>query len=327
MLKPASPASPERFQSDQLITKYLAFLRCRRLSELTISARETDLCKFVQFQTEFYPTRSALDLDVHAIRHGVAWLRTLGLADRSMLRVLSSWRGWYRYLLSEYSVSGGNPVSDIRIKARKTTLPGFLSLSQTERLLNVNPSNDLEVRDHAMAELLYGCGLRVSELVGIEVNGRFCIRDGAVTVVGKGKKVRSVPVGRAAQRALENWLALRSRYAQRSEKALFVSHRTGRRLSQRAVRSRLQRFASLSGLEIRVHPHMLRHSFATHLLQSSGNLLAVQELLGHKTVRSTQVYTHVDVRSLTEVYDRTHPRSRFGLQGRADCSAPKPLAA
>jgi integrase/recombinase XerC len=241
-----------------------------------------------------------------------------GLAPRSIALVLSAWRGLYRWLGHERLIAA-NPVDSVRAPKMPKPLPKALSVDQAvalaEPVEGSSTSPALAARDQCMVELLYGCGLRVGELVGLDVRagdqaaGWIDAADGSAHVLGKGGKRRSVPVGTPALRALHAWLAQRPALAAPLEPALLVSQR-GTRLTASQIRSRLKRRALAAGLPTHVHPHMLRHSFASHLLQSSGDLRAVQELLGHANITTTQVYTQLDFGHLSKVYDAAHPRAK-----------------
>jgi integrase/recombinase XerC len=255
------------------------------------------------------------------VRRWAGQLHAQGLAPRSISLVLSAWRGFYRWLGRDGLVLL-NPVEGVRAPKAPKPLPKALSVDHAVALAEHGnrPAAALDdpvlaARDHCMVELLYGCGLRVGELVGLDVQpsnqaaGWVDGPDASAHVLGKGGKRRSVPVGRSAQQALVRWLELRSQLADATEPALFVGHR-GTRITPSQVRSRLKRQALLAGLPTHVHPHMLRHSFASHLLQSSGDLRAVQELLGHANITTTQIYTRLDFGHLSKVYDAAHPRAR-----------------
>ncbi len=253
----------------------------------------------------------------HHVRGWTAQLHQRGLGPRSIAIALAAWRGLYGYWGRDRQVLS-NPVAGIRAPKAPKPLPKALSVDQAVALAQQVPSGDrpaLPARDHCMVELLYGCGLRVGELVGLDwqagplAAGWIDSPDATAHVLGKGSKRRSLPVGGPALQALAAWLALRSTLAAPDEPALFVSQR-GSRLSASQVRSRLQKLAADAGLATGVHPHMLRHSFASHLLQSSGDLRAVQELLGHASITTTQVYTKLDFQHLAKVYDAAHPRAR-----------------
>jgi len=253
----------------------------------------------------------------HHVRVWVAQLRTRGLAARSIAIHLAAWRGLFRWW-GQQGLVPANPVEGIRPPKAGKPLPKALSVQQAVALAeqhNARTHPALDARDHAIAELLYGCGLRIAELTGLDLQsshealGWVDLSDATAHVLGKGSKRRSVPVGRAALQALQDWLPHRTQLAAAAEPALFVSQR-GTRLSVNQLRLRLQQLAQQAGLPTRVHPHMLRHSYASHLLQSSGDLRAVQELLGHASISSTQVYTKLDHQHLAKVYDAAHPRAR-----------------
>jgi integrase/recombinase XerC len=259
-------------------------------------------------------------VQTHHVRRWAAQLHGQGLAPRSIAIVLAAWRGLYRWWGHNTQVAQ-NPVDGVRAPKSAKPLPKALSVDHAVALADhppESPDNVLQVRDHCIVELLYGCGLRVGELVGLDVVASAAAAgridhdtpgDATVHVLGKGSKWRSVPVGSAALKALQAWLAQRPAIAGPAEPALFVSTR-GTRLTASQVRSRLKALAVRAGLPTHVHPHMLRHSFASHLLQSSGDLRAVQELLGHASITTTQVYTKLDFQHLAKVYDAAHPRAK-----------------
>ena len=240
----------------------------------------------------------------------VAALHGRGLSGRSLARMLSAWRAFYRFLLESDRSMSADPAARIRPPKSARRLPSALSPDEAARLVTVGDVGPLAVRDRALLELAYSSGLRLSELAGLDVSA--CdLEAGEVRVLGKGAKERIVPVGSAAREAVGRWLASRSAIASSGEQAMFVG-RGGRRLSPRAIEQRLAHWAVRQGLSRHVHPHMLRHSFASHVLQSSGDLRAVQEMLGHASIASTQVYTHLDFQALAKVYDAAHPRARRG---------------
>ncbi len=249
-------------------------------------------------------------IEAAQIRRAVAVLHGKGLSPRTLALVLSAWRGWFRWLVRHRGLRA-NPVLGIRAPKAARPLPKALSVEAAQKLLDGGDADDVgSLRDRAMFELLYSSGLRVGELVALNVDdGRLDLAQGEVTVTGKGSKTRSVPVGARAREALKKWLACRASLAAKGERALFVGAR-GRRISAAVVAARLKRWARVAGTSERVHPHMLRHSFATHVLQSSQDLRAVQEMLGHASISTTQVYTHLDFQALAKVYDAAHPRAR-----------------
>lgn len=247
-------------------------------------------------------------LSAPELRRFLATLHARGLSSRSLARMLSAWRAFYRFLLDREPALKNNPCAGLKPPRSPRRLPSALSPDEAVRLVTIEGDDALSVRDRALFELAYSSGLRVSELAGLDV-AALDLATGEVRVWGKGSKERIVPVGRPASEALASWLACRAVLAPRDPGAVFLS-RSGRRLTPRAIQQRLAAWAVKRGLSQHVHPHMLRHSFASHLLQSSGDLRAVQELLGHASIASTQVYTHLDFQALAKTYDRAHPRAR-----------------
>lgn len=250
----------------------------------------------------------------HDIRRYVAVLSREGLNGRSIARHLSATRSFYQYLLRERLVTD-NPALDIKAPKSGRRLPGVADVDQLNHLLDARPDDPLEVRDLCMFELMYSSGLRLSELAGLDL-GSIDPKGGEIRVLGKGSKERILPVGRKALRALEAWLPVRVGLAPEHEQALFVSRRGGR-LSHRSIQSRLGRWGIVKGADQKMHPHLLRHSFASHMLESSGDLRAVQELLGHADITTTQVYTHLNFQHLARVYDQSHPRARRQHHGQS----------
>jgi len=246
-------------------------------------------------------------LDTQAIRTFIAGQHRNGKSSPSLARMLSTLRAFFNFLIDRRRMAG-NPAKDVRAPKQSRHLPTALDVDQTGKLLAAKPLSFLGVRDLAMWELMYSSGLRVSELVGLNIED-LNTDSGEVRVVGKGNKERIVPVGRIARNVVGQWKRLRQTRMKEDMPALFISGR-GTRLSTRSVQKRLRKWAFDQGLDTRVHPHMLRHSFATHLLESSGDLRAVQELLGHSNISTTQIYTHLDFQHLAKVYDAAHPRAR-----------------
>ena len=247
----------------------------------------------------------------HHIRRFVAQLHARGLGGRSLARTLSAWRGFYRWL-GQRGAALQNPVDGVRAPKSPKALPKVLSPDEANRLLEmpVGESADvLDIRDHAMFELFYSSGLRLAELAALDLSCLEDVAGGEVRVLGKRSKLRLVPVGSKAREAIAAWALRRAELAGADETALFVGRRGGR-IGMRMIELRLKRRALLQGLPTSVHPHMLRHSFASHVLQSSGDLRAVQEMLGHASIASTQVYTHLDFQHLSSVYDQAHPRAK-----------------
>ncbi len=238
----------------------------------------------------------------------IATLHGRGLSGRSLARTLSAWRAFYRFLIERDRSVKDDPCAGIKAPKSPRRLPSALSPEEAARLVTIDGDDPLSLRDRALFELAYSSGLRLSELAHLDVPG--CdLATGEVRVFGKGSKERIVPVGTAAREALTRWLVARATHAAPGETAMFTGRR-GRRLSPRAIQQRLGEWAIRQGLSRHVHPHMLRHSFASHVLQSSGDLRAVQEMLGHASIASTQVYTHLDFQALAKVYDAAHPRAR-----------------
>jgi len=250
------------------------------------------------------------ELDAAQIRRFVARLHAAGLSGRSLALTLSAWRGFYHWLARHKSFAA-NPVQGVRAPRSPRHLPKVLSVEQAQQLLeSAAPDSPEAARDRAMFELLYSSGLRLAELVALDADdGRLDLKQAEVTVTGKGSKTRTVPVGGRAREALRDWLKARALLAAPQERALFVGAR-GKRIAPGMVQARLRAWARRQGLGGSVHPHMLRHSFASHVLQSSQDLRAVQEMLGHASISTTQVYTHLDFQALAKVYDAAHPRAR-----------------
>jgi integrase/recombinase XerC len=247
------------------------------------------------------------DLKSHHIRRFIAQLHSSGLGGRSLARVLSSWRGFFTYLMRDHGCKS-NPCVGLRPPKSPKALPNALSPDEAAKLMQMPVDTPMDVRDKAMYELLYSSGLRLAELVGLDpIDMDFA--DASVRVTGKGNKTRIVPLGSHAIAALQAWLAVRDPIAKADETALFVG-KNGKRISPRMVQLNLRQRGITQGIASGVHPHLLRHSFATHVLQSSGDLRAVQEMLGHASISTTQVYTHLDFQYLAKIYDGAHPRAK-----------------
>ena len=246
-------------------------------------------------------------VDARLVRGFVAWRHRNSVGGRSIQRGLSALRTFFDFCVRE-AVMTGNPARAVSAPKASRRLPDALDIDRTGVLMDVDGDDPLSLRDRAMLELTYSSGLRLAELCALAV-ADVDLEGGLVKVLGKGRKTRVVPVGRHAREAVRAWREVRAELAVPGESALFVSRR-GRRISSRTVQARFARRARESGIGVHVHPHMLRHSFATHLLESSGDLRAVQELLGHADIGTTQVYTHLDFQHLAAVYDKAHPRAR-----------------
>lgn len=280
----------------------------RRHSPRTCNSYGEDLRRFARW-VGVQPAPSWQSVSSHDLRRYVAQLSREGLGGRSIARHLSAIRRFYEYLLRE-RLAKDNPALDIRAPKAGRRLPKVADVDQLNHLLDACPDDPLEVRDLSIFELMYSSGLRLSELAGLNLDS-VDHHSGEVRVLGKGSKERILPVGSKALEALARWLQVRGQMAPETEKALYVSRR-GDRLSTRSIQSRLSRWGLLKGAEQRLYPHLLRHSFASHMLESSSDLRAVQELLGHADIATTQVYTHLDFQHLAKVYDQSHPRARRG---------------
>ena len=293
------------------LKEYLEHLTFERgLSALTCKNYSRDIALL-----ESLVILAGLDIDSLAslsnaqIRRFIATLNSRGLSGKSIARALSAWRGFYAYLVQHHKFTQ-NPVIGLRAPKMAKSLPQVLSVDQAVKFVDVAGDGVLEQRDHAILELFYSSGLRLSELVSLNID-MVDFSEGTVTVNGKGNKTRIVPMGSHAINALKIWLQRRAlisiseQYAQ----ALFVTQQ-GRRITPRAVQYRVKEWALKQGVNSSMHPHLLRHSFATHVLQSSQDLRAVQEMLGHANISSTQIYTHLDFQHLASVYDKAHPRAK-----------------
>lgn len=290
------------------IERYLNHLRdLRRLSPNTVEGRRRDLKQFAAY-CDSNGLLSPAQFDSQAVRGYVAQLRRKQAGAATVRRHLSSVRGLFRYWV-DHGLLQANPALEVRAPKQAQTLPRTLGKEETCKLVET-PRGDstISARDRAILELLYSSGLRLAELHGLNLDA-FPADLSEVRVTGKGNKQRIVPVGRKAREALRAWLRVRGDHAPADETALFVSQ-WGRRLSRSSIQVRLVYWAKRAELGVRLHPHRLRHSFATHMLEESGDLRAVQELLGHANISTTQVYTHLDFSHLAKVYDSAHPRAR-----------------
>ncbi|MBL4609513.1 MAG: tyrosine recombinase XerC [Pseudomonas sp.] len=279
--------------------------RERQLSPRTLQAYRHDL----EGLRDFLDSQDCgrwQDVDQSRLRLFVAKRHQGGLSGRSLQRLLSAVRSFYQFLIRE-RLCRHNPAVDLRAPRSPRKLPRALDADLTAQLLDDDSDDDwLAVRDHAMLELFYSSGLRLSELAGLDLH-ELDLAEGEVRVLGKGSKTRLVPVGRMAREALQRWLEVRL-LSPTAEQALFIG-KQGRRLSPRAIQLRVRRWG-VANIGQHLHPHMLRHSFASHVLESSGDLRAVQELLGHADISTTQIYTHLDFQHLAQVYDKAHPRAK-----------------
>ena len=279
----------------------------RGLSARTVEAYRRDLLEFARYLESVRKEREWTSIEAGVVRGFVTWRHRQAVGGRSIQRSLSALRTFFDFCMRE-AVTTRNPARSVSAPKAPKRLPKVLDTDRTSALVELDGEDPLSLRDRAMLELTYSSGLRLSELCSLDVTD-VDLEGGLVKVLGKGRKGRVVPVGRYARKAIQAWLPERAALAGPGEPALFVS-RQGRRISARSVQSRFARRALERGTGVHVHPHMLRHSFATHLLESSGDLRAVQELLGHADIGTTQIYTHLDFQHLASVYDRAHPRAR-----------------
>ena len=287
------------------IDAFLLHLRAQHYSPATVSTYALDLRHLHAQVGEVVPA----ELAAHAIRRALASLHGQGLAPKTLARTLSAWRSFFAWLARQ-DKAGANPCLGLRPPKGEKRLPNALSVDDMARLLNADADAEDSVwarRDTAMFELMYSSGLRRAELISLEL-GQIDLQAGEVSVTGKGRKTRLVPVGARALEALNAWLAVRDSVA-RDTTALFVGAH-GARISPGVLSQALKQRAVRHGIQAHVHPHALRHSFASHVLQSSGDLRAVQEMLGHASLSTTQVYTHLDFQHLAKVYDAAHPRAK-----------------
>jgi integrase/recombinase XerC len=289
------------------LPKFFEYLSVeRRMSPHTDSNYRRDLKRFVS-----HCDRNGVEdwrrVDDQHVRSFAATEHRQGASPRTIQRRLSALRSFYNFLLRE-SVVKLNPALQVQAPKANKRLPATIDVDQMTRLLSFRTDEELSVRDKAMMELFYSSGLRLSELVNLDLTD-IDLADRTVRVLGKGSKTRVVPVGRHAAEAITRWLQERTKVASVGNTALFVGAR-GERISPRSVQKQVAAWAKRQGLGVHVHPHMFRHSFATHLLESSQNLRGVQELLGHANIATTQIYTHLDFQHLAKIYDAAHPRAR-----------------
>jgi integrase/recombinase XerC len=296
------------------VESYFAYLKHeRRLAALTLTHYRRDLALLQSLAAGDGKNDSSRDIAALTqtdIRRFAAQLHARGLAPRSLARVLSAWRGFFEYL--RHQSGAANPVDGVRAPKIPKRLPQTLSPDEAVRLVSTEGDGMADIMDRAVFELLYSSGLRVSELAGLDVDA-IDFNTAEARVLGKGGKTRIVPVGSHALAAIQAWLPLRAAIQPNRlhppGNALFILP-NGRRLNVRHIQQRIKVLATKQGISLDLHPHMLRHSFASHVLQSSGDLRAVQEMLGHASIASTQVYTHLDFQHLAKVYDTAHPRAK-----------------
>ena len=289
------------------IQQYLDVLRIeRQLSPHTLAAYQRDIQKLLVF----CETKNVLlwqGLNTHLIRQFSASMHAQGINPKSIQRILSSGRGLSNHLIKNNQLIS-NPFDDVKAPKAQKRLPKTLSVDQITNLVEIDLNNPLSYRDKAVLELFYSSGLRLTELCNLDLND-LSIGEQLIRVTGKGNKTRDLPIGRHALKALQEWILIRNDFPLKDYQAVFVSQH-GRRINPRTIQQRIKYWAKKQGIEINVSPHMLRHSFASHLLESSGELRSVQELLGHANISTTQIYTHLDFQHLAQVYDDAHPRAK-----------------
>ena len=292
--------------NNSYINNYVEFIKFeKRLSVLTIKNYFRD----ITLLKKQWPEKEFKSYTVDDIRRSVSKLHQQGINGKSLSRMLSSWRGFFDFLNHRYKFDL-NPVIGIKAPKSKKSLPQTLSIDQVIKLINVTDNSFLGIRDRAVLELFYSSGLRLSELVNIKIQD-VNIKDSTATIFGKGNKSRVVPIGEYAIKALKNWLAIRNNMEGLSieNNFIFLSEKA-KPLGARSIQYRLKYWAIKQGIPENIHPHLLRHSFASHILQSSQDLRAVQELLGHANISTTQIYTHLDYQHLSKIYDGAHPRAK-----------------
>ena len=290
----------------ELIEEYRKFISFeKRLSPSSVKSYLRDI-------NELFKLDKNKRLDsytIEDIRKNIATLHSKGLSGKSLSRVISSWRGLFNFLIHKYKFKI-NPTLGIKAPKIKKLLPQTLSVDQTVKLVDIKDDSFLGLRDHAILELFYSSGLRLSELVNLNKND-INFDDVTITVIGKGNKERVVPVGSFATKAIKKWLKIRKNISGlTSETEILFLSQNAKKLTSRAIQYRLKFWAIKQGIPENIHPHLLRHSFASHLLQSSQDLRAVQELLGHANISTTQIYTHLDFQHLSKIYDKAHPRAK-----------------
>ena len=295
---------PDKLSNQKYLDGYLAWLRNeKRYSDLTAENYARDLRRLFELASD----TPLADLGIHHIRRYIAQLHSKGLGGRSLARMLSAWRGFFTYLMRDHGLTD-NPCTGLRAPKSPRKLPLALSPDDASRMVDLPTDTAESIRDKAIYELFYSSGLRLAELVDLDPE-QLDLISGEIRVTGKGSKTRIVPLGQFAITALKAWLVVRDQIARKGEAALFVGKR-GSRISPRVVQLRMKQWGIKQGISSNVHPHLLRHSFATHVLQSSGDLRAVQEMLGHASISTTQVYTHLDFQYLSRIYDAAHPRAK-----------------
>ncbi|MCC8367345.1 tyrosine recombinase XerC [Xenorhabdus sp. PB61.4] len=293
----------------ELVEAFLHYLRVeRRLSPMTIINYRRHLTVLAEMSLEMGITEWQA-LDVTKVRMFATRSRRAGLHSASLALRLSSLRSFLDWMVTQEKMEA-NPAKVVSAPRKKQHLPKNMDVDEVNQLLNIDLNDPLSVRDRTMMEVMYGAGLRLSELVGLDCR-HLDLESGEVWVYGKGSKERKVPIGRIALEWLQRWLVMRELF-EPEDNAVFISTQSGKRMSTRNVQKRFEQWGIRQGVNSHIHPHKLRHSFATHILESSGDLRAVQELLGHANLSTTQIYTHLNFQHLAKVYDVAHPRAKRG---------------
>jgi len=291
--------------NEDAIQKYIDHIQFEKgLSSLTIKNYKKDIDKLMLFLN-----KNLIDIQSDDIRKAVAFFHSKGLGSKSLARMISSWRGFFNFLSNQLNFTH-NPALNIKAPKDKKKLPQTLTIEQTIKLVDIKDKTYLGIRDHAILELFYSSGLRLSELVNLKFND-INFSDETLSVTGKGNKTRIVPIGKNAIGAIKEWLGERHKTKNNdSENSFVFLNQHGKPLTARSIQYRLKYWAIKQGIPENIHPHLLRHSFASHVLQSSQDLRAVQELLGHANISTTQIYTHLDFQHLAKIYDKSHPRAK-----------------
>ncbi len=290
--------------SNELLDLFFNYIKFeKRLSELTIKNYQHDINRLIKLND-----KKLTEINSEDIRLSLSKLHASGLSGKSLSRILSSWRGCFLFL-NKSQLMKYDPTSGIKAPKAKKKLPQTLSIDQVFNLINIPQTGFIDTRDKAILEFFYSSGLRLSELVNIHISD-IDMSEQTLKVLGKGNKFRIVPIGRKAIEALSLWILQRNKLNKILDSELLFLNQHGKKLTARAIQYRLKFWAQKNNIPENIHPHLLRHSFASHVLQSSQDLRAVQELLGHSNISTTQIYTHLDFQHLSKIYDQAHPRSK-----------------
>src|SRR5210317_303306 len=290
--------------SNELLDLFFNYIKFeKRLSELTIKNYQLDINRLIKLND-----KKLTEINSEDIRLSLSKLHASGLSGKSLSRILSSWRGCFLFL-NKSQLMKYDPTSGIKAPKPKKKLPQTLSIDQVFNLINIPQTGFIDTRDKAILEFFYSSGLRLSELVNIHISD-IDMSEQTLKVLGKGNKFRIVPIGRKAIEALRLWILQRNKLNKILDSELLFLNQHGKKLTARAIQYRLKFWAQKNNIPENIHPHLLRHSFASHVLQSSQDLRAVQELLGHSNISTTQIYTHLDFQHLSKIYDQAHPRSK-----------------